>query len=179
MTALHSSVETYNLSFIVLDMIIFWVPLHLLFFSQKNHQEACHVQVQQEFQARAPAATVCLRKAKCCLDIYEEVMTSPWGGSRIFLEETQKVKHAGLIYETSVDFQLYAAVVFVPVLWQNSARMEGDVSKQEVGDLPVACCCKGNETCSSRVISFSLLRHYLLHRLTSVEMKYTGPLWAF
>lgn len=40
-------------------------------------------------------------------------MTSPWGGSGIFLEETQKVKHAGLIYETSVDFQLYAAVVVV------------------------------------------------------------------
>lgn len=146
MTAHHSSVETYNLSFIVLDMIIFWVPLHLLFFSQKNHQEACQVQVQQEFQARAPAATVCLRKAKCCLDIYEEVMTSPWGGSRIFLEETQKVKHAGLIYETSVDFQLYAAVVFVPVLWQNSARMEGDVSKQEVGECEEAKC--SGSTCS-------------------------------
>lgn len=51
-------------------------------------------------------------------------MTSPWGGSGIFLEETQKVKHAGLIYETSVDFQLYAAVVFVPVLWGGGGRFK-------------------------------------------------------
>lgn len=194
MTALHSSVETYNLYFIVLDMIIFWVPLHLLFFSQKNHQEACQVQVQQEFQARAPAATVCLRKAKCCLDIYEEVMTSPWGGSGIFLEETQKVKHAGLIYETSVDFQLclrqpgdvqqwslFQCCDRTVQEWRGTFqnRKLVSVKKPNVQDIPVACCCKGNETCSSRVISFSLLRHYLLHRLTSVEMKYTGPLWAF
>lgn len=156
MTALYSSVETYNLSFIVLDMIIFWVPLHLLFFPQKNHQEACQVQiqVQQEFQAtRAPAATVCLRKAKCCLDIYEEVMTSPWGGNGIFLEETQKVKHAGLIYETSVDFQLCLGQPGDVQQWslfqccdRTVQEWRGTFQKQEVGECEEAKC--SGSTCS-------------------------------
>lgn len=192
MTALYTSVETYNLSFIVLDMIIFWVRLHLLLFSQKSHQEACQVQVQQEFEAtRAPAATVCLRKAKCCLDIYEEVMTSPWGGNGIFLEETQKVKHAGLKYETSVDSSCASgnlgtcssglcSSVVTDQCKNGRGRFKNrksvSVKKPNVQDLPVACCCKGKETCSSRARSLSLLAHYLLHRLTSAEMKYTGPL---